>query len=127
VEYRMDTVLTRIDGTDAVEGVTLRDVKSGREWREEAQGVFVFVGFTPNSDLLQIDCCRDELGFLITDANMMTDVPGLYAAGDVRQQPVRQITNAVGDATTAAVSAQKYVEDLYERKGREYWKAGAKA
>ncbi|MGH2670357.1 MAG: NAD(P)/FAD-dependent oxidoreductase, partial [bacterium] len=104
--------------------VELRHVKTNEKREAKADGVFIFVGFTPNSDLLKEDARRDEAGFLFTDENMQTSLPGLYAAGDVRHQPVRQITNAVGDATTAACMAQKYVERLYEEKGREYHKKG---
>ncbi len=127
LEYRMSMVTEEIRGNGVVQSIVLKDVKTGKITEEKAEGVFIFVGFTPNSDLLKADCCRDDLGFLMTDENMMTDIPGIYAAGDVRHQPVRQITNAVGDATTAAVSAQKFVEELYEKKGRDYWKAGATA
>src|SRR5207244_11851595 len=74
-------------------------------------GVFIFVGFTPNSGLYAEHLEHDEQGFLVTNDRMETRIPGLYAAGDVRTQLARQITTAVGDATTAAVAAEQYIED----------------
>jgi thioredoxin reductase (NADPH) len=74
-------------------------------------GVFIFIGFSPNSGLFDGHLEHDSQGFLITSERMETGVPGLYAAGDVRAQLARQITTAVGDATTAAIAAEQYIED----------------
>jgi thioredoxin reductase (NADPH) len=74
--------------------------------------VFVYVGFMPNSQIFGPEFPRDDQGFVITDDKMETPVPGLYVAGDVRSQYVRQISNAVGDATTAAVAATRYIEEI---------------
>jgi thioredoxin reductase (NADPH) len=75
-------------------------------------GVFIYVGFMPNNQLFGPDTPKDEGGFVITDDKMETPTPGVYVAGDVRSQYVRQISNAVGDATTAAVAATRYIEEL---------------
>ena len=75
-------------------------------------GVFVFVGFRPNTGIIAVHVDHDEMGYVITDANMQTSIPGLFAAGDVRAQLVRQVTTAVGDATTAAIAAEKYLTAL---------------
>ena len=77
-------------------------------------GVFVYVGFMPNSQIFDDSYAKDAQGFLITNERMETHIPGVFVAGDVRSQYVRQITNAVGDATTAAVAATRYVEELDE-------------
>jgi thioredoxin reductase (NADPH) len=74
--------------------------------------VFIYVGFMPNSLIFGPEYPKDEQGFVMTDDKMETPTPGLYVAGDVRSQYVRQISNAVGDATTAAVAATRYIEEL---------------
>ena len=72
-------------------------------------GCFVLIGFTPNSGLIKEHVDHDSSGYLITDDRMMTSVPGLFAAGDLRVQLTRQVTTAVGDATTAAIAVEKYL------------------
>jgi thioredoxin reductase (NADPH) len=107
-----NAVVEEINGNDAVESLTLRDVNTGEQTRLEVGGVFIYVGFMPNSKIFPPEFPRDEGGFIITDEKMETPMPGLYVAGDVRSQYVRQISNAVGDATTAAVAATRYIEEL---------------
>src|SRR6058998_1106628 len=78
-------------------------------------GVFVFIGFKPNTGVVDGHVKHDAAGYLITDDRMMTSIPGLFAAGDVRSQLTRQITTAVGDATTAAIAVEKYLATVKER------------
>src|SRR5438067_2319688 len=78
-------------------------------------GVFIFVGFKPNAGLVEGHAKHDAAGYFITDERMMTSIPGLFAAGDVRSQLTRQITTAVGDATTAAIAVEKYLATLRKR------------
>src|SRR5256886_2575012 len=78
-------------------------------------GVFVFIGFRPNTDLVHGHVEHDAAGYFVTDDRMMTSLPGLFAAGDVRSQLTRQITTAVGDATTAAIAVEKYLAALREK------------
>jgi thioredoxin reductase (NADPH) len=73
------------------------------------------VGFRPNTGLVKQHAVHDPSGYLITDERMMTSIPGLFAAGDVRSQLTRQITTAVGDATTAAIAVEKYLSDRKTR------------
>jgi thioredoxin reductase (NADPH) len=75
-------------------------------------GVFIFIGFVPNSGLLKVHIDHDEAGYLLTDRNMQTSVEGIWAVGDVRAQLTKQIATAVGDGTTAAVAASAYVSAL---------------
>jgi len=75
-------------------------------------GVFIFIGFTPNSSLLKVHVDHDEAGYILTDRNMQTSVEGIWAVGDVRAQLTKQIATAVGDGTTAAVSASMYISAL---------------
>ncbi len=88
----------------------VRNVKTGEAKEIDATGLFVFIGFIPNTDLIKDPVEKDEAGFILTDQNMESSVPGLFVAGDCRSQLIRQITNASGDATTAAVAAEKYLE-----------------
>ena len=113
-EIIWDTVADEIVGDNgAVTSMRLRNVKTGEEWVHETDGVFIFIGFDPNTDFIKEAVERDEIGYLIAGPHMETDVPGLFIAGDVRTQLTKQITTAVGDATTAAVAATHYLEDLY--------------
>jgi thioredoxin reductase (NADPH) len=113
VEMILDTVVTEINGDDGqVKSIGLKNLKTGASRALPVTGVFVFIGFLPNVQFFSHGehAQHDPLGFLITDATMQTSLPGLYAAGDVRAQLTRQITTAVGDATTAAIDAVKKLE-----------------
>jgi thioredoxin reductase (NADPH) len=84
-----------------------------------ATGCFIFIGFKPNSWLIKDHAAHDPSGYLITDDRMMTSIPGLFAAGDLRVQLTRQITTAVGDATTAAIAVEKFLTDRKTRAERK--------
>lgn len=114
IECLWNTSVEEIGGDEKVRFLRLKDVKSGQEQTLDVGGVFIYVGFLPNSGLLGANVARDAQGFLITDDKMETPMPGVFVAGDVRSQYVRQISNAVGDATTAAVAATRYIEALDE-------------
>jgi hypothetical protein len=88
--------------------MVVRDLKTRTDQRVAVGGVFIYVGFMPNSHIFDKGFKKDAGGFIITDEKMETHLPGVYVAGDVRSQYVRQISNAVGDATTAAVAATRY-------------------
>jgi thioredoxin reductase (NADPH) len=107
-----NSVPEEIGGKDKVEWLRLRDVNTNQEQQVAVGGVFIYVGFLPNSQIFGPEFPKDAQGFLITDDKMETPVPGLYVVGDVRSQYVRQISNAVGDATTAAVAATRYIEEI---------------
>lgn len=110
IEVLWNTVVTEIRGNRTVQAIRVRDVE-GRGGDELAvQGVFIFIGFTPNN-IKKDHAKHDQAGFFLTDEKMETSIPGLYAVGDIRAQPVRQITNAVADGTVAAVMAHKYLEE----------------
>ena len=111
IEFITSAVVDEIGGATTVQWMTVRNLKDGSTQRLPVDGVFIFVGFTPNSGLYTEHLTHDEQGFLITNEVMQTEVAGLYAAGDVRSQLARQITTAVGDATTAAIAAEQYIED----------------
>jgi len=112
VDFLLDRVVEEIVGADGrVERLQLRHLPSGDQENLQVGGVFIFVGFLPNTGLLSVHADHDSQGYYLTDANMMTSVAGIYAAGDVRSQLTRQVTTAVGDATTAAIAATKKVEE----------------
>jgi len=111
VEFIWDTVVEKINGEDKVKSLTLKNVKTGETSDFEVGAVFIFIGFVPNSNLTREELNKDENGYILTNERMETSIPGIFACGDVRAQLVRQITNAVGDATTAAVAAEKYIEE----------------
>ena len=117
VEFILDSVAEEVIGDDKeMKALRIRNVKTGETQDIEANGLFVFIGFIPNTDLIKDPVEKDEIGFIITDQNMGTKVPGLFVAGDCRSQLIRQITNACGDATTAVVAAEKYLEAQEEAK-----------
>jgi len=97
--------------------VRLSSVDSGEESVLECDGVFIFVGFAPNTEFLNGFVELDERGYVITDGNMATSVPGVFACGDARKKLLRQIVTACGEGATAAYAAQMYVENI---KGTAY-------
>ncbi len=110
IEVVWDTVVDRIEGADGLmNSAALRNVKTGATRDLAATGVFIFVGFTPNTGVIEGHVEHDAAGYLLTDTNMQTSIPGLFSAGDVRVQLTRQVTTAVGDATTAAIAVEKYL------------------
>lgn len=100
------------DAQGLVTNLKLRDLLTNQPRDLTATGLFVFVGFRPNTGIIDGHVDHDEMGYLRTDANMHTSIRGLFAAGDVRAQLTRQVTTAVGDATTAAIAAEKYLKAL---------------
>jgi thioredoxin reductase (NADPH) len=111
IEVHWNTVVEEIKGQSQVEAVVLRSTVGEERWELPVGGVFIFIGFTPNHIKDHAD--HDQLGFFLTDERMQTSVPGLFAVGDIRAQPVRQITNATADGTVAAVMAHKYLEERH--------------
>jgi thioredoxin reductase (NADPH) len=99
--------------------IELQDTVTGERSSLAATGCFVFIGFKPNTALIQGHPAHDPNGYLITDDRMMTSIPGLFAAGDLRVQLTRQITTAVGDATTAAIAVEKFLTDRKTRAERK--------
>ncbi|HEV8266124.1 MAG TPA: thioredoxin-disulfide reductase [Gemmatimonadales bacterium] len=118
IEVIRNTTVPEIVGNDrGVQHVVLQDSATGERSNLDVGGVFVFIGFKPNTHLIEGHPKHDAGGYLITDERMMTSIPGLFAAGDVRSQLTRQITTAVGDATTAAVAVEKYITALRKQDG----------
>ena len=110
MEFMWDSVVERINGTAKIESLTLKNLKTGEKSILEVGAVFPLIGFVPNSNIFRDAIRKDNMGYIITDENMETSIKGIWAVGDVRKQLVKQVTNAVGDGTTAAVAADKYIE-----------------
>jgi thioredoxin reductase (NADPH) len=98
-------------GMKELQSLVLEDTVTRKTEELAVTGCFVFIGFKPNSGLIKEHFRHDENGYIITDDRMMTSIPGLFAAGDLRVQLVRQVTTAVGDATTAAIAVEKYLAE----------------
>ena len=104
-----DTVVESINGSNKVESVTLKNVKTGETSEFQTDAVFIFTGMIPQTELVGM-LPKDDTGYLITDENMETSMPGLFAAGDVRSKPFRQIVTAVADGAIAALTVASRVE-----------------
>jgi thioredoxin reductase (NADPH) len=110
MEFIWDSIVERIDGDKKVRSLHLKNVKTGEKRELEVGAVFPFIGFVPNSDIFREAIRKDNMGYIITNENMETSIKGIWAIGDVRKQLCKQVTNAVGDGTTAAVAADKYIQ-----------------
>ncbi|MBI4186977.1 MAG: thioredoxin-disulfide reductase [Chloroflexi bacterium] len=111
IDFLWDTVVEEIAGKDFVESISLRNVKTGQKSAVDIAGVFVSVGFRPNTDYLKGLLPLDATGAIITDVRLETGVPGIFAAGDVRQHSARQAIAAAGDGATAAIYAERFIEE----------------
>jgi thioredoxin reductase (NADPH) len=116
IEVRFGTIVRQIKGGKKVESVVLEEVEDARTYEEPFDAVFVFVGSIPQS-ALAADARKDGEGHLITDDRMETSVRGLFAAGDVRASPFRQLVTAASDGATAAHSASQHIDEI---KGEAY-------
>ena len=111
IELVTKSVIDEIRGGNAgMDSVIVRNVESGEIRTIEAEGLFVYVGMLPVSSFVPTEVTRDAAGFIVTDAEMATSVPGIFAAGDVRSKRCRQVSSAVGDGATAATAALTYLE-----------------
>lgn len=113
VEIIWDTIVERAEGdASGLTTLKLHNVKTDERKDLKATGLFVFVGFRPNTGIIADHIQHDDMGYIVTDQNMQTSIRGLFAAGDLRSQLTRQVTTAVGDATTALIAAEKYLKAL---------------
>lgn len=110
IEFVFDTVLDKIEGAGKVQFATARNVKSGAIEAWQTDGVFVFVGHFPNSQLFRDQLEMDEAGFLIVDKHMMTNVPGVFAAGEIMDPYYKQAISSAGQGCMAAIAAERWLE-----------------
>lgn len=109
INFAWDNVVERIEGKDFVQGLRLRNVKTDKNSDLEVAGVFVSIGFRPDTDYLKGLLSLDEIGHIITNEKMETKVAGVFAAGDIRYNSARQAITAAGDGATAAIYAEEYL------------------
>jgi thioredoxin reductase (NADPH) len=114
VDFITSTVVDRVNGKDRLESLTLRDLKSNDSYDFPLGGLFVYIGNTPNTGMFK-DCVTvDQNGYIEVDETMATDCPGVYVAGDVRKNPLKQVVTAAADGSIAALTADKYLDTLEE-------------
>ena len=114
IKFVWDSVVEKIDGDNSgVTSLLVKNVKTDENTTLDVQGVFIYIGYNPNTEFISGLANLDKENYLITDENMSTSVPGVYAAGDVRAKQLKQISTAVGDGATAGVEAEKYIEENY--------------
>lgn len=115
IDFEWDTVLEEIVGNDmVVTGVQLKNVKTGAVKEVAADGVFIYVGLDPLTEPFRNSGITNEEGWIITDQDMKTTIPGVYAIGDVREKTLRQITTAVGEGGIAGQQVYNYLETIKE-------------
>ncbi|NQT75202.1 MAG: thioredoxin-disulfide reductase [Candidatus Omnitrophica bacterium] len=112
IGFAWSSEAVEILGRDKVSGVKVKNVKSGEETDIPCDGVFIFVGYLPNTDFVKGSVRLDREGYIVADDNMNTPEKGIFACGDCRQKLLRQVITACGDGATAAFSAQQYVEEF---------------
>jgi thioredoxin reductase (NADPH) len=111
VSFIWDTVVDEIVGNGKVESIKMTNVKSGDNTEMDVEGVFIFIGHYPNSDLFTDQLEMDEQGYLVTDDKQMTSVPGVFAAGEIQDRVFRQIATSVGQGCAAAMTSERWLEE----------------
>jgi len=116
IEVIWDTVVEKVEGDpqEGMKGLHLHNLVTQERKFLEANGLFIFIGFRPNTGVIDGHFDHDVMGYVVTDNAMMSSIPGLFVAGDLRSQLTRQVTTASGDATTAAIAADKYISRFKE-------------
>ena len=109
ITFVYDTVLEEIKGSGKVQEVLAKNVKTGQEEMWKTDGVFVFVGHFPNTDIFKGQLKMDEQNFLITDKNMQTSVEGVFAAGEVQDPIYKQAVSSAGQGCQAAIAAERWL------------------
>jgi thioredoxin reductase (NADPH) len=114
IEVVWHTVAEEVLGTptDGMKGLRVRNARTGAVSVVDATGLFVFIGFRPNTGIIEGHYRHDAGGYVVTDLAMHSSIPGLFVAGDMRAQLTRQVTTAQGDGTTAAIAVDRYIKAL---------------
>lgn len=120
IEFMYNAVIEEIKGEGIVESLVFKNTQTGElteykvDPKDGIMGVFIFVGYIPNNDLFKDVIETDEIGYIKTNEKMETNIDGVFAAGDIRVKPLRQVVTAVSDGAIAAVEAEKYVEREFD-------------
>ncbi|MBC7334140.1 MAG: FAD-dependent oxidoreductase, partial [Actinobacteria bacterium] len=111
ISFLWSSEIVEFLGGDRVESIVIKNKKDGNTFEMKIDGVFEYVGLTPNSDLVEELVDLDEKGFVVTNSSMETSFPGIFAVGDVRNTPLRQVVTAVSDGAIAAIYAGRFLEE----------------
>ncbi len=111
IKYMWNTVVTEIQGKDAVKSLRLKDVVTGEECTQPIDGVFIFIGHTPNTQLFKGQLEMDDNGYLVTDQLMRTNVPGVFVAGEAADPHFRQVVTSAGMGAAAAIQAGHFLDE----------------
>jgi thioredoxin reductase (NADPH) len=114
IDFIWDTIVTEIIGDGKVQKVKLRNKKTGEEREAPSDGVFIFIGHIPNTDLYKDALTLDDFGYLVVDKYMQTEIPGVYAAGEVADSHFRQVVTSAGMGAAAAMQATHFLENQDE-------------
>jgi len=110
--FLLNHMATEIKGDKTVTSITVKNRETNEERGIALGGVFIYVGWLPNSDFLKDFIDLDKQGYIITNENMETNIKGIYAVGDIRSGQIRQIPTACGNAVTAVINAQEYIKEV---------------
>lgn len=113
IDVIWDSVVEKIEGEEGVTGVTIRNLKDNSVSQLPVEGIFIFVGYRPHTGFLEGAVTLSQGDYVLTNEEMETNVPGVYAAGDVRFKNLRQITTAVADGSIAAMNADRYIKEHF--------------
>jgi len=112
IEFVWDTVIEEVLGEDKVTGAKVKNVKTGAVSELETDGIFIFIGHYPNSKLFQGQLDMDSEGYITTDERMMTNIPGVFAAGEIQDKLYRQIATSVGQGSGAGIMADRWLHRM---------------
>ena len=112
IQFRMESIITAFYGNEAIENVDIKNLKTGETENFKTDGVFIFIGYVPNTEFIKDMLELNQWGEIIVNPDMSTNVEGVYAAGDSIVKRFRQVTTAVGDGTVAALAASNYLHEL---------------
>jgi thioredoxin reductase (NADPH) len=112
IKFLWSSTIEKFTGSDRLEEVLIRDKKENKTYKLKVNAVFEYVGWKPNSGLVKDLVELDEKGFIITNSRMETSMPGIFAAGDVRNTPLRQVITAVADGAIASVYADRFLHSI---------------
>lgn len=121
ISFIWDTGITEVLGENAVTGLQLRNVKTGQESVLPVQGIFLAIGHQPNTELFKGVIEMDRVGYIVPVEHTMTNIPGIFAAGDVTDHRYRQAVTAAGDGCRAAIDLERWLESQGEDVGIENW------
>jgi thioredoxin reductase (NADPH) len=110
MDFIWDSVVEEVVGDEKIRSIAIKNIKTGAKSSLDIDGFFIYIGHVPNTAF--IDVKKDPDGYIITDELMQTSIEGIFAAGDCRKTPLRQISTAVGDGATAAYRAEAYLENM---------------